>query len=146
MEDEEALESSTVVSQLPDPVQDQVHNLLAHGVVTPGVVVSGVLLAGDHLLGVEELPVGPGTDLVNDGGLQIQEDSPGHVLAGPGLAEEGAEGVIRHGGDGLVTGQLAVRLDAVLHAVELPAGVAHLDSSLTDVNGDTFSHLVFAWL
>ena len=42
------------------------------------------------------------------------------MLARPGLAEEGAEGVVRHGGDGLVTGQLAVRLDAVLHAVQLP--------------------------
>ena len=83
------------------------------------------------------------------------------MLAGPGLAEEGAEGVIRHGGDGLVAGQLAVRLDAMLHAVELPeeeqlngfrlkahfsveilpAGVAHLDTGLANVDRDTFSHL-----
>ena len=79
------------------------------------------------------------------------------MFAGPGLAEKGAEGVVRHGGDGLVAGQLAIRLDAVLHAVQLPeekqlnglhftleilpAGVAHLDTGLANVDRDTFSHL-----
>ena len=59
-------------------------------------------------------------DLDNTNTTEIKEDSSGDVLARPGLTEEGAEGVIRHGGDGLVTGELAIRLDAVLHAVELP--------------------------
>ena len=63
MEDEESLETSAVVGQLPDPVKDQVHDLLADGVVSPGVVVGGVLLAGDELLGVEHLPVRPGSHL-----------------------------------------------------------------------------------
>ena len=36
--------------------------------------------------------------------------------------------------------QVSIRLDAVLHAVELPAGVAHLDSGLADVDADAFSH------
>ena len=63
MEDEESLEPGALVSKLPDPVQNQVNNLLADGVVTPGVVVGGVLFACDQLLGVEQLPVGPGADL-----------------------------------------------------------------------------------
>ena len=29
----------------------------------------------------------------------------------------------------------------VLHAVELPAGVAHLDTGLAHVHGDAFPHL-----
>ena len=37
-------------------------------------------------------------------------------------------------------GQVTVGLDAVLHAVEFPAGVAHLDSGLADVDADAFSH------
>ena len=49
MEDEESLETSTHVSQLPDSVKDKINNLLANGVVTPGVVVGGVLLASDQL-------------------------------------------------------------------------------------------------
>ena len=35
------------------------------------------------------------------------------------------------------------RLDPVLHAVELPAGVTHLDSGLADVDADAFSHRGF---
>ena len=35
---------------------------------------------------------------------------------------------------------LLTRLDPVLHAIQLPAGVAHVDSGLADMNGDTFSH------
>lgn len=77
--------------------------------MTTGEVVGCVLLAADELLGVEELAVGAGADLVNHGGLEIDEDRTGHVLAGPGLAEEGVEGVITTS-DGLVTGRLAIRL------------------------------------
>ena len=64
MEDEETLEAGALVGQLPNPVQHQVDDLLADGVVAPGVVVGSILLAGDELLGVEELAVGPGSDLV----------------------------------------------------------------------------------
>ena len=64
MEDEESLETGTLVSQLPDPVEDQVDDFLADGVVATGVVVGGVLLAGDELLGVEQLAVGAGTNLI----------------------------------------------------------------------------------
>ena len=66
MEDQESLKTSAVICQLPDSIKDKVYDLLADGVVAPGVVVGGVLLAGDHLLGVEELPVGPGSDLIDD--------------------------------------------------------------------------------
>ena len=63
MEDEESLEASALVGQLPDPVEDKVHDLLADGVVAAGVVVGGVLLAGHQLLRVEQLPVDSGADL-----------------------------------------------------------------------------------
>ena len=42
--------------------------------------------------------------------------------------------------DGLVGGHGAVRLNAVLEAEEFPAGVTNLDTSLTDVDGDDFTH------
>ena len=64
MEDEETLEPSAHVRQLPHPVQHQVHDLLADGVVAPGVVVGGVLLARDQLLGVEQLTVRPSSNLI----------------------------------------------------------------------------------
>ena len=42
VEEEEALETSTVVSQLPDPVRYEVHDHLAHGVEPTGIVVDSV--------------------------------------------------------------------------------------------------------
>eukprot|EP00916_Digyalum_oweni_P009708 GHVL01016352.1.p1 GENE.GHVL01016352.1~~GHVL01016352.1.p1 ORF type:complete len:468 (-),score=45.07 GHVL01016352.1:77-1480(-) len=140
VEDEEALQTGALVSQLADSVENQVNDLLADGVVATGVVVGSILLAGDQLLGVEQLTVGAGADLINNGGLQIDEDGTGDVLASAGLAEEGVEGVITTA-DGLVGGHLAVRLDAVLQAVQLPAGIADLDSGLADVDGDTLAHV-----
>ena len=35
----------------------------------------------------------------------------------------------------------SVGADAVLEAVELPAGVAHLDTGLADVDGDDLPHV-----
>ena len=89
MEEKESLEASALICQLPDPVQHQVHHLLPDGVVAPSVVVGGVLLPIDELLGVEKASVSSDSGLVNDGGLEVDEDSSGHVLAGPSLAEEG---------------------------------------------------------
>ena len=52
-----------------------------------------------------QLANGKPSYLVNDGGLQVHEDSPGHVLAGAGLREEGVEGVIT-ASNSLVRGHL----------------------------------------
>ena len=57
MEDEEALQTGALVSQLADTVKHQIDDLLANGVVAAGVIVGGILLAGDELLGVEQLTV-----------------------------------------------------------------------------------------
>ena len=126
-------------AHLADAVEDEVDDLLADGVVAAGVVVGGVLLAGDQLLRVVELAVGAGADLVDDGGLEVDEDAARHVLAGAGLGEEGVEGVVA-AADGLVRGHLAIGLDAVLEAVQLPAGVTGLDAGLAKVDGDDLTH------
>ena len=76
--------------------------------------------------------------LTNDSRLQVDEDSAGNVFAGAGLAEECVEAVIS-ATNSLVRGHLAVGLDAVLKAVELPAGIADLDSGLSNVDGDALA-------
>ena len=43
-------------------------------------------------------------------------------------------------------GHGAIGLDAVLEAVELPAGVADLDPGLADVDADDLSHLALPFL
>jgi len=133
VEDEEALETSALISELSDSVEAEVDDFLTNGVVTTGEVVGGVFLAGDELLGVEELSVGAGSDLIDDGGLEIEEDAAGNVLASASLGEEGVEGIIATT-NGLVRGHLAIRLNTVLKAEELPAGVTNLDTGLTDVD------------
>ena len=44
--------------------------------------------------------------------------------------------IINHGA---LSAHLAIRLDAVLEAVQLPAGIAHLNSSLTHVYIDNLT-------
>ena len=107
VEDEESLKTGAVISQLSEAVQAQVDDLLTDGVVTTGEVVGGILLTGDQLFRVEELTVGTGTDLVDHGGLQVDEDGTGDVLTGTGLGEEGVEGIVTTA-DGLVGRHLPI--------------------------------------
>ena len=139
VEDEEALETSALVSELSDSVEAEINNLLTNGVVTSGEVVGGILLTGDELLWVEELSVGSGSDLINDGWLKIEENGSWDVLTGTSLGEEGVEGVVTTT-DGFVGWHLTVWLDTVLEAEKLPAGVTDLDTGLTDVDGNDLSH------
>ena len=72
-------------------------------------------------------PVCATPDLIDHTGLEVEEDGTGDVLAGASLGEEGGEAVIVVRGVG---GQRSVRKQPVLQAVEVPAGVAHLNSCL----------------
>ena len=53
VEDEESLETGTLISQLPHPVKDKVNDLFTYRVVTSGVVVGCVLLAAYQLIWVK---------------------------------------------------------------------------------------------
>jgi hypothetical protein len=55
------------------------------------------------------------------------------VLASTSLGEEGVEGIITIS-NGLIRGHLTIRLDSVLQAIELPAGITDLGSSLSNVD------------
>jgi YD repeat-containing protein len=133
VEDQETLETGAVVSELADSVEDEVDELLTDGVVTTSVVVSSIFLTRDELLRVEELTVGTSADLINNGWLKINEDSTWNVLSSSSLGEEGVERVIAIA-DGLVRWHLTVRLNTVLEAVKLPAGVTDLATGLTNVD------------
>ena len=82
---------------------------------------------------MEELSVGSGSDLINNGWLKIEEDGSWDVLSGTSLGEEGVEGIITTT-DGFIRRHLTVWLDTVLKAEKLPAGITDLDTSLTDVD------------
>ncbi len=140
VEDEEALETSAVVGELSDSVEGEIDDFLANGAVASGVVVGGVFLAGDELFGVEKLSVGAGSDFVDDGGFEIEEDTSRDVLSSSGLGEEGVEGVVSSS-DGLIGRHLSVGLDAVFQAEKFPASVSDLNTSLSNMNRDDLSHL-----
>ena len=89
---------------------------------------------------MEELSVGSGSNLINDSWFQIQEYSTGNMLSCTRLAEESVKSIISST-DALVSWHLAVIANAVLKAVQLPASVTNLDTSLTDVNRNALSHV-----
>jgi hypothetical protein len=133
VEDQEALETSALISQLADAVKYKVDDFLANGVVTTGVVVGGIFLASDQLLRVEELAVGTSADFIDDSWFQVNVDGTGNVLASASFAEEGVERVITSA-NGLVARHLAIGLDTVFQTVKFPAGVTDLATSLANMD------------
>ena len=107
--------------------------------MSTGEVVGGIFLSRNQLLRMKQLTVYARAHFVDDRGLQIEEDCPRDMLSSPGLAEESIEGVVSES-DSLVSWHLAIRLNVVLQAVQLPAGITDLDTSLSNVNGNAFSH------
>jgi hypothetical protein len=59
------------------------------------------------------------------------------MFASSSLTEECVERVVT-ASNCFVRGHLTVRLDTVFQTVQLPAGIAHLDSSLSNMYTDTF--------
>jgi len=139
VEDHESLETGTVISELSDSVKGKIDDFLTDGVVTSGEVVGSIFFTGDKLFGVEELSVGTSSYFIDDGRFEIKEDRSGDVLSGTSFGEEGVESIITTT-DSLVRGHLTIRLDTVLEAEEFPTGVTDLDTGLTDVDRNYFSH------
>ena len=100
-----------------------------------GIVIGSSFLACDELLRVEELEVGIHVNFINDPRFQVYKHCPRHMVASACLTEEGVEGVISPLPKSLVTWPLAIGLDAVFQAGELPAGI--LDTSLANVDALT---------
>ena len=82
MEHKETLKTGTLVSKLSDSVKAKINNFFTNGVVTSSKVVCGIFFSRDQLFRVEELSVSSGSNFIDDGGLEIEEDSSGDVLSG----------------------------------------------------------------
>jgi hypothetical protein len=63
------------------------------------------------------------------------------MLASASFREKGAEAVIKSTSS-LIRRKHAIRLNAMLQAVQLPAGIAHLATSLANVNRNALPHFV----
>jgi len=132
VEDQEALERLAVVGDTADTIHDIVDHLLANGIVATSVVVGSILFAADQHLRVEEGAVAAGADLVDGGGVEIDEERTGDMLAAAGLSEEGLKRarVANVLGVGVRT---TISAEAMLQKVELPGRVTQLGTSLADV-------------
>jgi len=132
VENEETLERVAVVSDTADAVNDIVDHLLSDSVVTTSVIVGSILLAADQQLRVEERTVTTGTNLIDGGGVKIDEERTRNMLPTAGLSEEGLEGtgVTNVLGIGV---NATISTEAVLEEVELPGRVTQLGTGLADV-------------
>lgn len=139
VEDEETLESCALISELSDSVKAEINDFFTDCVVTSGEVVGGIFFTWDELLRVEELSVSSSSNFIDDSWFQVEEDTSWDVLSSSGFWEEGVEGVVSTS-NGLVRWHLTIGLDTVFKAEEFPAGVTNLDTGLSDVNWDDFSH------
>jgi len=142
VEDEETLETSALIGKLSDSIEAEIDDFLTNGVVTTSEVVGSIFFTRDELLRMEELSVGTSSNFIDDGWLKIEEDSSGDVLTGTSLGEEGVESIITTT-DRFVGRHLTIGLDSVLKAEEFPTGVTNLDTGLTAVDRNNFSHLVW---
>jgi hypothetical protein len=133
MEDEEALKSCALVSQFSDSVQHKVNDLFANSVMSSSIIVSCVFLSGDQLFWVEQLSVSSSSHFVDDSWFEVNEHSAGDMFASPSLREKSAEGVITNA-HSLVTRHLAIWLDSMLKAVQLPTSITDLDSGLSNMD------------
>ena len=75
------MQAGAIVRELANPVQHQVDNLLADGIMAACEIIGRIPFAGSELLGMEELTVRAGANLVDDGGFQIDHDAPRNVFA-----------------------------------------------------------------
>lgn len=141
VEDKEALKTRAVVGEPPQLLDADINDLLSDSVVTTSVVVRGVLLAGHERLRMEKGTVGASLDLVNDIGLQIDVKRAGNVFSGSSLREEGREASVCLGRR--IGCETAIWAQAVFDGVKLPASVTNLDTSLSDVDRDDFTHYRF---
>ena len=133
VEDEETLETSALIGKLSDSVEAEINDFLTNGVMSSGEVVGSIFFTGDELLWVEQLSVGSGSDLIDNGWFEIEEDGSWDVFTSTSLGEEGVEGIVTTT-DGFIGWHLTVWLDSVLEAEKFPAGVTDLDTGLTDVD------------
>ena len=76
--------------------------------------------------------------LTDDCRFQVDEDSAWNVFSRSCLAEKRVEGIISSA-NRLVARHLAIRLNSMLQAVQLPTGISNLNSGLANVDRNTLT-------
>ena len=131
----EALHAVAGLGFLPHDVEDGVDEFSSLSVVSLSPVVTGAGLAEDEVVGAEELAEGTGADGVHGSGLEVHEDSPGHVAAAGRFVEVHVDALQLEVG---ITVVGAGGVNAVLVGHDLPELGTNLVPALTSLNMDYF--------
>merc|ERR1740122_52806 len=136
----EALETITGLSLFSDNIENRVNQLGSFCVVTLSPIVAGPRLSEDEVVGSEDLTEGPRPHAVHGAGLQVHEDSPGHVLAAAGLVVVDIDPLqLKLGGAGVGTGGV----NTVLIGDYFPELSSDLISALACLDVDDLTHGVY---
>mmetsp|Transcript_33652 Transcript_33652/g.54772 ORF Transcript_33652/g.54772 Transcript_33652/m.54772 type:complete len:474 (-) Transcript_33652:67-1488(-) len=124
-----------VVHQFAQAIVDLVDHLFAHRVMATCEIVRRIFLARQQELRVEDLGVLAVLDVVNHIRLQIHHQVARHILTGASLLIETHERHVLH-----FTFLLAIDANRVLGAILLPHSLTQLDTALSHVHCQHFSH------
>ena len=78
-----ALQTLDILCEFANAIKIKISSLIADGVMAASKFISSLFFPGDNLFRVKELTVGSSAHFVNNGGLQISENTPGDVLSAP---------------------------------------------------------------
>ncbi|KAI7850373.1 hypothetical protein BDC45DRAFT_518663 [Circinella umbellata] len=139
MEDQETLQTTTVIGKLANTVQNGIDKFLTNSVMATSVVVSSIFLTSNQLLRMEELTISASTNFVNNSRFQIDKDSTRNVFTSASFTKESSKGMVL---GFLFSRDATIRIDAVFHTIQFPTGITNLNTGLTNVNTDDFSHFL----
>ena len=71
VEDNETLETSALIGKFSDSIETKINDFFTDSVMSSGEVVGSIFFTGDELLWMEELSVGTGSNLIDNGWLKI---------------------------------------------------------------------------
>jgi hypothetical protein len=107
--------------------------------VATSEVVGSFFLSSDELLRVKELAVGSRAHLIDHSRFEINHHATRNMLPCPSFRKKCVKCIITTA-DGLVTGHLTIRLNAMLEAEEFPARIANLNTTLTKMKAEDLTH------
>mmetsp|Transcript_3228 Transcript_3228/g.9066 ORF Transcript_3228/g.9066 Transcript_3228/m.9066 type:complete len:395 (-) Transcript_3228:120-1304(-) len=139
MKDEESLQARALIRQFAKTIHDIINHFFPHRVVTSSIVVGSVFLSGNDLIRMIQLLVLARTHLVAHGRFQVDKQGPRNVLAGSRFAKKGVVRIIFHTRRG-IRWHVAVGVNTMFQAVEFPTLVSDLNTGLSEMNRDTFTH------
>ena len=110
---------------------------LTYGIMSASIIIGSIFFSSDQLFRMKQLPVGSGTNFIDNGRFQIYENGSGYVFSSSSFAEKRIETIIA-ASDGFIRWHLTIRLYSMFQTIQFPTGISDLNSGLTDVNRNTF--------